>query len=249
MEIEVKTNKSGSRTYTIDSRKLPSVTTILGLIAKPQLIPWAAKMTVEAAEQLIVDNAIHNLLEGTLMLYWKDKEGYMGLENILIEAKKAHRVKKKEAADIGTQVHDAIQNFFESGCKMTVDEVTDNTETQQIKQGFNNFMQWTFDHDVEVLAWEQVATDGELFAGRYDLLAKIDGILTLCDFKTSKAIYEEYFLQVHAYASTVPDCKAIAVLRLDKDSPEIEYVSKPYNPDTFEAFHLLAQYYALTNSK
>ena len=40
--------------YLVDGKELPSVTTVLGVLGKPALAPWAAKMTVEGVAGLIV---------------------------------------------------------------------------------------------------------------------------------------------------------------------------------------------------
>jgi len=43
------------------------------------------------------------------------------------------------------------------------------------------------------------------YAGTTDLLAEVDGVLTLVDFKTSKAIYAESTLQVAAYVMALEE--------------------------------------------
>lgn len=234
------------RIHDIDGKKLPSVTTILGILNKPALMPWAAKITAEAVQQLIYDNGIHNLLEGTVTLSFEDDaEGRKGLENILLEAKKAHRTKKKEAADLGTLVHEAIQHWIESGGTMQPAEIAD----ERVRMGLESFLAWGEQHDVEIVSFEQVVSDKLSYAGRYDLLAKVDGLLTLVDFKTSSGIWPEYWMQTAAYASCLQEnVQAVAVLRIDKETGDIEYEERLDWFKHAEAFRLLAQFYKLNKT-
>ena len=85
---------------------------------------------------------------------------------------------------------------------------------------------------------------GNGYAGRFDLIARLSGIVTLVDFKTSKGIYPSYGWQIAAYkhawnsALTVEPkpsdwVEDTAILRLDKESGEFEYkvTTKDYKHD------------------
>lgn len=233
------------RIYDIDGKKLPSVTTILGCLNKPALMPWAVKMTTEAMQQLIYDHGIHNQLEGTITLSWEDdNDGHMGLENMLAQAKKAYRAKSKEAMSIGTAVHEAIQNWIESEGRMQPEEIAD----EQIRRGLESFLTWGTQHDIEIVSYEQVVSDNKTYAGRFDLLAHVDGKLTLIDFKTSTGIWPEYWLQVAGYADCLVDVDMVAILRIDKETGEIEYQDRLDWFKHAEAFRLLANFYNLNKT-
>ena len=49
--------------YTIDGIFVPGVTTVLGLLPKPALVPWAAKMTATAIAQSLEAGRIYNRKE------------------------------------------------------------------------------------------------------------------------------------------------------------------------------------------
>ena len=218
----------GERFYDIDGRKLPSVTTILGVLQKPALIPWAAKETAAAFKELIQEAIINDL--------------DLDLDAMELEAKKAHRKKKTEAMDIGTAVHNAIELWLESDGRMHPEEIA-NPEAQQ---GLKRFLEWGEQHTVKVLSYEQVVTDNRSYAGRFDMLAEVDGTVTLIDFKTSTGIWDEYWFQVAAYAACIevaPD--AVAILRIDKTSGEFEYVSREKWQGHAEAFRKLSEFYNL----
>jgi ATP-dependent exoDNAse (exonuclease V) beta subunit len=205
------------------------------------------------------------MLEGTLTLTWEDDDcGHMGLENILLQAKKAHRQKKTDAADIGTRVHEVIQAWVESDGKLdpaevcptlfynlfkskTADLTPEMILNAQARQGLEAFIAWGEFHDVHVLAWEEVVSDGEYYAGRYDMLATIDGNVTLLDFKTSTGIWDEYWVQVNAYAlclqHTATPPTHVAILRIDKKTGGIEYVVQETSERLQNAFKCLSLYY------
>jgi hypothetical protein len=46
------------RFYEVDDIKLPSVTSILKVISKPALVPWASKMAVQRYTQLLRANEV-----------------------------------------------------------------------------------------------------------------------------------------------------------------------------------------------
>lgn len=214
------------RIYDIDGKKLPSVTTILGILNKPALMPWCAKITAAEFRRLVED-------------------GNTDLDEVEQLAKKAYRAKSKEAMDIGTKVHEAIQNFFDSNLTMKADEVQD----EDARRGFEAFLLWGATHDVDIISYEQVVSDGETYAGRYDMLATVDGVLTLVDFKTSTGIWPEYWMQTAAYASCLQEnVQAVAVLRIDKETGDIEYEERLDWFKHAEAFRLLAQFYKLNKT-
>lgn len=76
--------------YTTPIGKLPSVTTILSVLAKPALVPWAVKVTCDYIE--------NNLDKGSPS------------EVIRMARKEATRV-GQEAMDIGSAVHDLVEKW------------------------------------------------------------------------------------------------------------------------------------------
>src|SRR3990167_4505258 len=90
-ELYIPDNFAEDHSYYADAEgKKPytGITTILGVLAKPALIPWAAKMVVE----YIKSNA-HPMAA----IPSEEKDGWFVGPALLEEAKNAHR-KKKEAA-------------------------------------------------------------------------------------------------------------------------------------------------------
>jgi hypothetical protein len=225
--MEVVTKPNGSRVYKINGINIPSVTTILSILAKPALVPWAAKMTAESYTS-IIKKAVET----------GDAFDFEAFEKA---AKSAHRAKKKEAADIGNLVHEAIEGFLKNNCN--IGSILSHKD-QRVYNGFNAFLAWTKGYEVHVIDFEKVVHDSEnLYAGRYDMLAIVDGIKTLIDFKTSNAIYDEYWLQLAAYAGCEEGVEQLAILRIDKETGELEYQKRDYNFQDTITFKLLAEFY------
>src|SRR5947207_7039728 len=89
------------RFYTIEGRRLPSVTTVLDIIAKPALAPWYAKEERRYFE--------------TAMLEVRSRPGARDPEYVLaavaeaVSGVKAADREKQRAAMIGTAVHAGIE--------------------------------------------------------------------------------------------------------------------------------------------
>src|SRR3990167_6973357 len=78
--------------YYLGEKQLTGVTTILGVLAKPALIQWAANETVRYIKE-------HGKEEGGIPVTW------LVDESILEEARTAHARKRDKSADIGTLAH------------------------------------------------------------------------------------------------------------------------------------------------
>jgi hypothetical protein len=81
-------------------------------------------------------------------------------------------------------------------------------EKDQAENSFFKYLEWKKAHDIEpVLCEEPIIYDPDeegydvppAFCGIIDCYCKLDGALTLLDFKTSKAVYDEHWYQVAAY--------------------------------------------------
>ena len=189
-KIETEFAQDG-HTYTIGGQLLPGVTSILGIMDKPALKQWAAN---RAGEEIASQ--------------WKAGTPYSAeqIEKAIAEAKKAWRKTSKEAKDAGSEAHDWIEKYLKTRMSGNVGEalrdykkgqevVADLPKGEQALKSVNAFLKWEFEVKPEWLLSEEVlGSVNNLFAGTIDAVARIDGKLTIIDFKTSKAIYEEYWL-------------------------------------------------------
>ncbi len=166
-----------THTYYLDGVKMTGVTTILGVIAKPALIPWAVKTCAD----YIMDNCERH------------EDGWLVSEKDLKEAKSAHRKKKESAGDVGTLVHDAVENYVKNG---EIPELPEN-----IMKMFNEFKDWYDEGKYTLIESEKkLYSEKHFYAGTVDLVIEDkDGRRFIADIKTSGGVYPEYYAQMGGY--------------------------------------------------
>lgn len=209
-------NEKGRNRYTYNGVPVPGVTTILGNIAKPQLIPWAARM---ASEHFLKS------VQG----------GRTDYDVIAEESTKAHGKVLKDAGAIGTNVHAYAEAHFKG---LALPELL----TDQAKLGVEAFHKWLDAHKIEVLASERLVYSKEHhYAGTCDFVANVDGVLSVGDIKTGSGIYHDHRFQTAAYQHAMQEEKGMKfevrwIIRFDKKTGEFE--AKPfYNFDLdFQGF-------------
>ena len=185
--------------YKIDGIDMPSVTTILGILAKPALINWAAK---QGAKAVLKDPVMYDSPQAA--------------------AAAIYTIDGEKATDRGIAAHKVAEDYAKAIIKGTQDKFnSDNPYFPSIKAFFEQMRP-------DPVAIEVVLFNSEhQYAGTCDLLAGIGGKLALIDFKTSKYVYEDMQLQLAAYANCDtgiledgtrfaaqrPDIQAIVLLR------------------------------------
>lgn len=152
------------------NRKYPSVTTILGVLAKPALIHWAAKTS---AALVLDDPAQYDTAE---------------------KAAGGIYAARDKAADRGSMVHSLIEALFR-GSPVDASDMPDH-----VKGYYSAFWKWVKAvRPTPVYAEATVYNDQFGYAGTTDLIAAFpDKALRLIDFKTG-GIYQEVGLQMEAY--------------------------------------------------
>lgn len=195
--------------YELDGVQYPSVTTITGMLDKPALLNWSANCAVN----FIIDN-----IDAV-----KDPIDVHRGEDILEQARKAHTMKRDAAAGSGTKCHKAIEVYIADGMTDEVKDILKDDE--QAQTGFDAFLEWEEVNHVEWVDTEcKVFSVVHGYAGRFDAIALVNGILYLIDFKTSAGIYDEMKYQLcayrQAYNERLPEGKErierLAILHLDK---------------------------------
>lgn len=226
----------------------PSVTGVLNVMAKDALIPWAA-----GEVRLYAEERLHEL-HGTT----EDNElTVRDVENILAEAQECWRDRSK-AMSIGSLAHRYLHSeiMYRAGAikekpEMTVkadpilaptfDQPMIDAAAESVKAG----IQFLDDHHVEPIMFERVMWSPEYgFVGTADLVAKVDGVMSVIDYKTSKAIYSSMFLQLaayqNAYMTEFPDQvihnRYVVNIKKDGTGLEVEKRDLESYSDDLEAF-------------
>lgn len=147
---------------------------------------------------------------------------YLGLKGV------TYKTMSEFYTNIGTAVHNAIEDYLLSRPIRDVDGDID--FIMQADSCFNNFLDFIKDTGVDnitTLHTERTLIMDE-YAGTADWICKIGDKTILMDFKTSKKISEDYFIQLSAYLNAISDIDIThcAILRLDKKEAVYEYEEK-----------------------
>ena len=185
----VRADGNGMRSVTLrDARKvnaLPSVTNVLGVLAKPGLEGWKQEQAILAA----------------LTLPKREDEPLDAFARRVVEDM-GEQV--RSAADLGSSVHAAIEVYLQTG---------ESPENPDILRLFAPVKLWIDEHVERIGLVETVVVHSRFgFAGRIDLVAKLKstGTWAVIDFKTQKmksdkkgvyqaSYYETWPLQLMAY--------------------------------------------------
>ena len=179
-------SRNGARFYPcpLCYKDHPSSTTLLDMIANKAFIGWAAKngtaKLLEYEKVIVEMNPV--VAEGARgrfeASFWKS--GYE---------------QAKDAADYGTTAHAA----FEMHLKGIEPDLKALPEPS--RNAFESFRNFWKEHHVEVIGTERTFYNCSMnYAGTCDAILKVDGELTLWDWKTSNGIFSSYPIQVFSYA-------------------------------------------------
>ena len=219
--------KDSNHSYTLDGKRLTGVTTILGVIAKPALIGWAARMACE----YVAEN-LKNLDD---------------LENVLLLAKNAHAQKRDKAADVGTSIHEWIENWIKDSSIALPEDLVALAQAEQ-------FVEWSTKNKVKFLESEKRMYSEKLwFAGTCDAVAVIDGKKYVVDFKTMAKMWDKTpFFQTAGYQIMLEemgekDFHGSLILLLPKDGKLEEHYDYDLETNKKGFLSALALYRILKN--
>lgn len=184
------TMPDGSRKYLhpLTGEIVPSVTTVLKILNKPALDGWAARVSAEYAfknrDQLVL---------------FDERE-------FIASVKNAHRTEARNAADLGTQIHEICERW----AKGNPGEIP-----KQADPYINQFIGFLTDVKPEFVLtectlWNRTAG----YAGTADAVILVGKECWLIDYKTGKGIYPEHGLQLAALA--------FSEFQVDADGTEYE---------------------------
>lgn len=227
------------RTYDTPIGKLPSVTTVLGILSKPYLIPWVKKEARLAVADLIQEKPD--------IVKWGREE----IEEACKHAIDEHNRKSKTALDLGSLVHNMIEVFYKEweGTQAEYCDFLDNYFPEQAIKMLMGFFMTLNEEGIEVLESEMMVYHSDGFAGTLDAkvrLNKMGGKIAIGDWKTSKQLSKEYYWQTEAYrraygetheAEDLPTMRII--VRIDKEDPgkvEVTYIPEERNETDWGAF-------------
>jgi len=196
-------------TYKVNDKIVYGVTSITGVIGTNALMNWAVKLTKEKTKS------------EAQRLGWT--KFCKQLDEVLLTAGREHYAVSKEARDLGTRVHARAEHWFNKKANQT-DMIVDAMKADTKEEILSNsaLVKFLMTHEFEPIELEGKCYSKKYgYAGTIDFFGKIDGKLTVLDYKTSKAIYESYYLQASAYAQAKTEeghkIEQTMIVRLGKD--------------------------------
>ena len=165
-----------------DGKRLLGVTTALSAISKGDgLVQWAVNQALEYARA-----------------NWPDYSCVPGDDTeqrdiVLIGAKYAWKAARDEAASIGTKAHNWIESYLKGEDPQLPDE-------EPVLKAVTAALEW-----IQSVKWETVKVEHQIYipelgvAGICDWYARINGVLAVPDWKTSKSLHSSYAYQTAAY--------------------------------------------------
>lgn len=120
-------------------------------------------------------------------------------EDVVIEAVSLHRVRKQEAASLGTQIHKWAEDFA-AGLNPPM------PEDERVRNGVLAFLKWIDTEKFKIKFGEKhIYSKKYDYAGIADAVATRKGKTVLIDYKTSSGVYDEMRFQVSAYANALDE--------------------------------------------
>lgn len=172
---------------------VPSVTTVLRMASSPSLTQWAVDQTAAYAVANIDELLSRTEEQGWGFLRWYHKRDPKKLEEGF-DVRNYHLGVLNDAADLGTSIHEWIE------ADLNGTEYPDTTfESDRFWQMVEVWDAFKRDHTVEPVLTEVTVWHADKgYAGTFDLLAKVDGVLTLLDIKSARSIWPDHFMQLGA---------------------------------------------------
>lgn len=157
---------------------------------------------------------ITGLLNKPYLIPWANRLGLEGIDSTKY---------RDEAAEIGTLAHEIIQAHLQ-GQEMDYSEYG-TLQKDLAENSVLSYLEWEKRHKIEPILLEKaMVSDKNEYGGTVDCYCLLDGEPTLIDFKTGKAIYDEYFVQTAGYAELLKEhgyeVKKIIILRIGRDNTE-----------------------------
>jgi hypothetical protein len=183
---------------------------------------------------------VTGLLNKPHLIRWANKLGLEGIDSSSYT---------DEAAKIGTLAHAMIQAELQ-GAALDQTQYSP-LQIDQAENALLSFYEWKRRHTLEPVHCEvPFVSDRMRYGGTVDCYCVLDGRPTLLDFKTGKAIYEEYFVQLAAYAELLREnglpVEETRILRVGRDATEgFEERSVADTRKWFEIFQNLLNVYYL----
>lgn len=182
---------------------------------------------------------VTGLLAKPSLVRWANRLGLEGIDSARVT---------EQSARIGTLTHAMIRASLLG--EVFDPENSDPEELGQAEEAFRCFLRWRDGHSLRPIHCERPFVSHLLrYGGTPDCYCMLDGKPVLLDFKTGKRIYDEYFVQLAAYARLLREqgcpVEELRVLRLGRAEEACEERSVMEQEKWFRLFENLLNIYYL----
>ena len=173
-----------------------------------------------------VTEIIDRCMDSTALMNWAHTIGVNGI---------IYKDFRKKILETGTKSHKAIEDYIKTG------KIDPDAPVNPI-HAFENW--WKGLHatysSIKILG-QEFTLKTPYFGGTYDMLLDLDGEVNLIDFKTSKSIHYNYFIQLAAYKymlefQGICNVDKIIIVRIPKDKPNYETMCLDMKNPTHASF-------------
>ena len=207
-------DKPNRHMYYINGKQKTGASTIVGIKDKSRALGiWQSEETAKALLGLI-------------------EKGIELTEEQIVKAVFASDMARDKAADLGVAVHDWVERYIRFKLKQKgFEKQPEMPDHQGVVNGVTSFLEWESQHKVKFLWTEKIIYSLKHdFIGRADFGAKVDGLICLCDLKSSNGLYNGVRMQTAAYAMADTEETKIKydgrwAIRVAKES-ESEYLKR-----------------------
>lgn len=174
---------------------LPGVTTVLGALEKGGVLQWSVDQ-VAAYAALHAEDLVGREPESRyrMLRFYHTRAKESDFDDPLVDLTNAHTGVLNDLAELGTAVHEWVEADLNGW--LEPDIYRPEQEAMIVA-----YLEWRAENDVEVHATEATVF-GEGYAGTADGFLKINGVNTLLDIKTSRAVRDEHVAQLAALGAT-----------------------------------------------
>lgn len=185
---------SANHRYYVSGKAFPNVTTLIKTLDAPQLDAWKVRTQVEGTARAAFTNPpIEN----------EPVEAYVERLKRMAAEELEHERIAREAADEGKEVHALIEWRMRKalGEDLPRPQVSEAASFREA-----GWLDWSKSVGLKPVAVEARVVNRALgYCGTLDLLAEVEGSVSLLDWKRARNIYESHHLQSIAYRMALED--------------------------------------------
>lgn len=208
-KLSVASSGYGGRGYadpfmTNNGKTLMSITTALAAEDRPGIRAWErmqiAAFCVTHVEQIAAKDVEvgYRYLQAVPRFLTPEKHDTLDYE---VDLWNAAEFALNEAANAGTWIHAYIEDYFN-------DNFPEAPAREDHYQMVEAFHAWEAQHDIEVIGNERTVF-GPGYAGTADFFAKVDGVVSLIDWKSSRNIQSSHKAQLGAIGAATTTAREV----------------------------------------